>query len=333
MYTKLVWIPSLLLLLLATRMAAIIDGRGRQAFSKLSSMIPKWNWLHVLGYTNNLIITYENIRDNVKIDLTAGASSISSPEYISYCSMNSLNLPILFTETNKTSDTSILAVHKLGKRVLRKIPDTALLGALVLIASEILQREIISNKLNLPPIFQEMANTTFYELDSKLEQLSSLQWNVDPFMQAEIENLQTQPFEVIDRFILKELLPRADKELSPLLSRLITDPAQVTELTKYIKKMIKNSNIIIHTDNNNRVSLSSIPSIPIHETTATFIEQVTVRVNEKVDSVGQNVEVAIKEWNMLISDVNKLFKSDTVKGLNEKYNGLFLSKNTTNKKE
>jgi len=95
------------------------------------------------------------------------------------------------------------------------------IGLLALISTELFQRELSKQSSSLPPIINLLANTTLLELDMKLELLSYLKWNMDPFIQAEFENLQTQPLEVLDKFIVNEVLMKIDKDFSPYLSKLI----------------------------------------------------------------------------------------------------------------
>jgi hypothetical protein len=51
---------------------------------------------------------------------------------------------------------------------------------------------------------------------------------------AQLQRLSAQPLELvdyIDQYLVRDLLPRIDKELSPFLSTLITDPAEVQNIT------------------------------------------------------------------------------------------------------
>lgn len=188
-------------------------------------------WWPVIGQA---LVRWEQLKKiQVHIDFSAGAASLSSPEMLIASPKSLLSL----ASSNSTLvETPLLLAHQLGKRVVKKLPDSALLGVLVLIASELLQREVNTKFLRLPPLVRELANSTALELDAKLEFLSSLQWDVDPFLRTEIENLQNQPLELIDKFVVNEILPRVDKELSPVLSNLIGDPRRVSLITKSIKE-------------------------------------------------------------------------------------------------
>ena len=46
--------------------------------------------------------------------------------------------------------------------------------------------------------------------------------------------------------------------------------------------------------------------------TTVFIEQMTDQVNEQVDYVGESVQEAIKDWNKIITDLNKLVKAESI---------------------
>jgi hypothetical protein len=63
---------------------------------------------------------------------------------------------------------------------------------------------------------------------------------VDPFFQAELENLQTQPLEVIDKFIVTQILPSVDKEFAPFLLKYMTgDTERVKTVTRNVKDLIE----------------------------------------------------------------------------------------------
>ena len=280
------------------------------------------DWLKVLGRIGSTLETIENMKAHMYIDFTAGAGVISASEMYQPILDGKPYFPLSKNNTI-VGQPPVLAVHQLGKKVVKTLPDSALLGVLVLIASELLQREVNTNTLKLPPVLQDIANTTILELDSKLQFLSSLQWNMDPFLQAELENLQNQPLEVIDKYIVKEFLPKIDKELSPLLSSMITDPDKVKLITNNVKDLIKVGRKILITD--------KMPTTSMAQRTTVFIEQMTdqgtysltyfhshslthslTQVNEQVDYVGESVQEAIKDWNKIITDLNKLVKAESI---------------------
>lgn len=261
------------------------------------------DWIRVLGRIGSMLEILENMKENLYIDFTAGAGAISASEMYQPILDGKPYFPLIKNSTI-AGQPPVLVVHQLGKKVVKTLPDSALLGVLVLIASELLQREVNTNSLKLPPVLQDIANTTIFELDSKLQFLSSLQWNMDPFLQAELENLQNQPLEVIDKYIVKEFLPKIDKELSPLLSSMVTDPEKVKLITNNVKDLIKIGRKILLTD--------KIPSTSMAQRTTVFIEQMTDQVNEQVDYVGESVQEAIKDWNKIITDLNKLVKAESI---------------------
>lgn len=243
--------------------------------------------------------------NNPNLDFSAGAWSISSSmisedEQIKKMNDQSNALSSIdITRSSVTKQSSLLRVHQLGKQVIKKIPDYALLGVLVLISSELLQREVNSKSSNIPVIFRDVANTTVLELDTKLELLTQLKWDFDPFIQLEIENLRTQPLEYIDRFIVGEILPKVDKELSPILSKLTTNPTQVKVITKNVKDLIQLISYLIF-----QPSYVSKIQTPLERTTSTIMES--------VDIVGQSVEDAVKEWNRIIEDLGKIVKAESI---------------------
>ena len=282
----------------------------RKYYNKLSSLpslkLKSIDWLEVISRSNDIIINIKKLKD-VKIDFTAGASSISLPSDDRI--IESYNEIMIFGNNTSVQQPPILVAHQLGKKVVRKLPSAALLGALVLISSELLQREINTKSYQLPPLLQEIANSTVFELDTKLEYLSALKWDLDPFLAAEMENLQTQPLEVIDRYIVKELLPRVDKELSPVLSNLITDPAKVKQITANIKDLLSLGSSLLLTEQASR-NQNNI-NTKINKYTNKILQQVF----EQVDVVGQYMEDSVKDWNKIINSMNQMVKTDSVLNL------------------
>lgn len=245
-----------------------------------------------------------------QIDLSAGAVTLSSPEKMLYAAQQTLIEagdplhPVGSTSgVNGLVETPLLLAHQMGKRIVKKLPDSALLGVLVLIASELLQREVNTKFLRLPPIMRELVNSTALELDTKLEFLSSLQWDVDPFLRAEIENLQNQPLEIIDKFIVTEILPRVDKELSPYLSKLTGDPRRVSLITANIKDLIQSASVVL-----------LFPGSVIEDSPPTITSTVMKSVERSVDRVGETVEEAIKDWNKIIQELGQIVKAESILG-------------------
>ena len=280
------WLP------LIGSMGVLLMGSGAGALR-----IPWWPLI-----SNTLVQLKKLEQVHVHVDFSAGASRLSSPEML-------VSEPVaMVTVVNSTSpfrETPLLLAHQMGKRMVRKLPDSALLGFLVLIASELLQREVNTKFLRLPPLVRELVNSTAVELDSKLEFLSSLQWEVDPFLRAEIENLQNQPLEIIDKFVVTEILPRVDRELSPVLSNLIGDPRRVTLITKNIKELIQSASVVLLTPS---LSSSSLNKSPSGEKST----KITQSVMKSVDIVGDAVEDAIRDWNAIILDLGNVVRAESI---------------------
>ena len=314
-------------LLVLLILISIISINSLKPLKPLKSLL-KWqslesiDWLAVISHSNNIIINIKKLK-NIKIDFTAGSSSISLPliDRIEQYNDNDINMIDIYNNNStlyyeylqqqqqQQEPQPILLVHQLGKKVVRKLPSAALLGVVVLISSELLQREINTKSYQLPPLLQEIANSTIFELDTKLEYLSSVKWDLDPFFAAEIENLQTQPLEVIDRYIVKELLPRVDKELSPVLSKLITDPTKVKKITANIKDLLNLGSSLILTEQASRNSNN------INNNINKYTNQILQQIFDQVDTVGQYMEDSIKDWNQIIDSMNRLVKADSIKNI------------------
>ena len=74
----------------------------------------------------------------------------------------------------------------------------------------------------LPTGISDLANVTLIELDSKLELFSYLQWEIDSFIKIERKNLERQPIEVIDKFIVNEVFSKVDKDIYPVIAKQLT---------------------------------------------------------------------------------------------------------------
>ena len=250
--------------------------RIKTFFSKVKTSIKTANWLKVFSKIDHNLNNLNVLRKRLKFDIAAGYSSISSPEETEP-DINYLLADIMDEKLGPKSP--VLWAHQVGKRVVRKVPDTALLGVLVLIASELLRRGVNSNSETLPPLIREFANATIIELDLKLEMLSSLEWKIDPFLKAELENLQTQPLEVIDKFIVNSILPSVDKDFAPfLLKYMVGDTKKVKTITQSLKDLIQLSMVLL--EGTGTGSFQGPTSLD--RTTSTIIEQ--------VDLVGQSIE-------------------------------------------
>jgi hypothetical protein len=242
-------------------------------YSKITTKIKTANWIKVFSKMDYAIIKLNKFKKRIKIDFSAGCGAISSPDV----EVIPVLLDELLIDESLVQKSPVLWAHQVGRKIVRKVPDTALLGVLVLIASELLKRGLNSNSDTLPPLVREFANSTIIELDAKLEKLSSLDWKVDPFFKAELENLQTQPLEVIDKFIVTSILPSVDKDFAPfLLKYMVGDTKRVKTITQSLKDLIQLSLVLL--EGTGGVLYPSA----LDRTTTTIIEQ--------VDLVGQSIE-------------------------------------------
>ena len=202
----------------------------------------------------------------LSLDFTCGAYEISSPEPTRIFD-NSTVLATVRVEVAPKTGTFPVRIHQLGKSAVKRLPDHILLGTLLLISTELLKRELV-NKPTYPLALRELVDSTLRELDSKIQQLSSFNWEFDPFLRAELLRLQTQPLEVIDRYITSEILPSIDKEVAPYLMRLTKDPKSVTAGVEYVKELIQLISFVI-------VKYEQKPSL-IHKSTADIIKHLEV---------------------------------------------------------
>lgn len=180
-------------------------------YLKSKITIPSIDWLHVIGKITNVIDYISTIKLN-NIDLTAGRIYISNPElYINNTLLieqlssypNNLSKSILLPSTSSINNdmyeqkSTLLKIHQFSTKVIKKIPDNALIGALTLIGTELIKREVTKQSSLFPPIMQELANKTLLELDLKLEMITSMQYDIDPFLKLEYQRLQSQPTELM----------------------------------------------------------------------------------------------------------------------------------------
>lgn len=148
----------------------------------------------------------------LSIDLSNGAYELSTPftndttpSYLLSFGPSSMLVPrsVAAVETTAASSTSASMMQR-AKRITRtavkKIPDNVLLGLLVLIATELIKREIIL-KESYPLGMRTAAETALRELEAKIEYLAATNWALDPFIRKEFDQLQTQPLEVLDKYL------------------------------------------------------------------------------------------------------------------------------------
>ena len=131
------------------------------------------SWRLQPGPVVRAIFRLQKFADMMKIvtremDLTSGAITLSDPNgtipssssllpittddgFLSRLESNSFNEP--------TPPPAVLYLQ-LGKKAVKKIPDNALLGMLVLITTELLQRDLTTKSTILPPVIRDLANST-----------------------------------------------------------------------------------------------------------------------------------------------------------------------------
>ena len=255
----------------------------------LRSKVKTINWIAVLRTAQDTGDEFRRLKKVVKFDISAGYGSISSPIDPTDPDLDLLDVEVI------TRKSPVLWAHQVGRKYVQKVPDKALLGGLVLIASELLKRGVKNEKLILSPRVREIANMTSAELDSKLEMLSSLEWKVDPFLKGEYDNLQSQPLEVIDRFIVTSILPNVEKELTPFMNSMVGDTDKVKVAVQNLKDAIKGSMVLLEKTANENIQTLAPPVIALslqNQTTST-IDIASSNIIDKVDSVGQGVEEGI----------------------------------------
>ena len=255
----------------------------------LRSKVKTINWIAVLRTAQDTGDEFRRLKKVIKFDISAGYGSISSPIDPTDPDLDLLDVEVI------TRKSPVLWAHQVGRKYVQKVPDKALLGGLVLIASELLKRGVKNEKLILSPRVREIANMTSAELDTKLEMLSSLEWKVDPFLKGEYDNLQSQPLEVIDRFIVTSILPNVEKELTPFMKSMVGDTDKVKVAVQNLKDAIKGSMVLLEKTANENIQTLAPPVIALslqNQTTST-IDNASSNIIDKVDSVGQGVEEGI----------------------------------------
>jgi len=139
----------------------------------------------------------------------------------------------------------LLKVHQVTAKLLRKVPDYALIGAFTLIVTELLKREVAKQLIVLPPKMQEFMNKTMVELDTKLETITSLQFDIDPFLKSEYDKLQAQPIEIIDKFITTDIIKRVETDFPPLLKKFLRDDKTIYLITQKVLELVRLVSIVL----------------------------------------------------------------------------------------
>jgi len=244
---------------------------------RLRSIIPKRDvfqsisviWMHRWSSIRHRLDVTVLIIPLRRIDLTAGSIYMSHPElyYTTTIDCNHtaasiqsglLYLIPLFNRDSSSSiqdprlapqssyrSTALLKVHQVSAKLLRKVPDYALIGAFTLIVTELLKREVAKQLIVLPPKMQEFMNKTMVELDTKLETITSLQFDIDPFLKSEYDKLQAQPIEIIDKFITTDIIKRVETDFPPLLKKFLRDDKTIYLITQKVLELVRLVSIVL----------------------------------------------------------------------------------------
>jgi len=237
-----------------------------------------------------------------KPDFSAGAGSLSCPEL-----SNTYEEVIIPFPPNPPQ----VKAQQLAKKAIRKLPDAFLIGFLILMSTELMQRTVASEEINIPPLVKEIANTTINELNFKLDQLSHYHWNMEPFLKSELESLQSLPFEAIDKYIVNEILPKIDKDIYPVISKFVGDPEQVSSITRQLKSLLEMFIMLLI---NNEVKDAKNP----------LDRPSFTKLLNHIDQMGSDMEKVVRDWNRVIEDVGKVLKVGSI------YDIYGTFKNTTN---
>lgn len=262
----------------------------------------------------------------IDLDFSAGTVALSSPPDelpLSAYLSNDMNV-----SSDQTPSAAVLYLQ-MGKRAIKRVPDGALLGMLVLISTELLQREVSTKSPMLPPLVRDLANSTLEELDQKLELLSRLEWRVDPFIQSELGSLRIQPIDAFERYISSEILPWVDIEGSSFLSRFVSDPEQVKALVQSMKDIIKL--ILLSTQNDantvdtgfqrrewervlrsiGSVLLKTIQSQPIEAIDRFLLNDVLPQIDIQLSPLLSNLIADPAQVNVVVKNIKDLVKLGT----------------------
>lgn len=292
------------------------------AFSLLVLKGDGWNipWWRLTGKVLLAIDRFKIITSEHPIDFSAGAVQLSNPDKDTHPLVAMRKKRVNGTEIDAPDDDynkpQLLLAHQMGKKVVKNLPDAALLGVMVLILSELLQRETKTNFVRLPPVLRAIVNETAEELDTKLEYLSSMQWSVEPFLRTELENLQKQPLELLDKYIVTDILPRVDKEISPVLNSLVGDPKTVSQITQNIKDLIQvTSVVLVQSSDKNDWSWEDFIGLrekKREEEKKSPLDQTTATILDGVDSIGDLAEKGIEAWNDILFSLKQSTKRKSV---------------------
>jgi hypothetical protein len=264
----------------------------------------------------------------MEVDLSAGAVALSSRVHghdrqTSMTSFLDTNASLLQELSPQQTPPPAVLYLQMGKRAVKKIPDGALLGLLVVISTELLQREVSTKSPLLPPLVRELANSTLGELDQKLEVLSRLEWRVDPFIQSELGNLRMQPMGALERYVSSEVLPWVESEGTILLSKFLNDRDQVRVLVQSAQEIIrllllslqKNPSEGFPRQEWDRVVetigstlLNTIRSQPIEAIDRFMLNDVLPQIDNQLSPILSNLIADPAQVNVVVNNIKDLVK-------------------------
>lgn len=266
-----------------------------------------------------------------RIDLTAGSIYMSHPElYYTTTSTTGSNhtatsiqsgllylLPMFNRDSRSGSSSSsiqdprlayrssaILKVHQVSAKLLRKVPDYALIGAFTLIITELLKREVAKQLIVLPPKMQEFMNKTMIELDTKLETITSLQFDIDPFLKSEYDKLQAQPIEIIDKFITTDIIKRVETDFPPLLKKFLRDDKTIYLITQKVLELVRLVSIVLLRPGT--LSVTGRDAITTTTTSTTIITSTTAFTSTTSNQSSNKMKVVRYPFmkSLMLSDSN-----------------------------
>lgn len=310
---------------------------------RLRSIIPKKDalqsisliWMHRWNSIRHRLDVTVLIIPFRRIDLTAGSIYMSHPELYYTTTTTDSNytaasmqsgllylLPMFNRDSRSSSSSSIqdsrlasqsssyrssalLKVHQVSAKLLRKVPDYALIGAFTLIITELLKREVAKQLIVLPPKMQEFMNKTMIELDTKLETITSLQFDIDPFLKSEYDKLQAQPIEIIDKFITTDIIKRVETDFPPLLKKFLRDDKTIYLITLKVLELVRLVSIVLLRPG----TLSSIngrDAITTSTTTIITTTTTTTAFTSTTTTPNQSMKVARYPFmkNLMLSNGN-----------------------------
>eukprot|EP00981_Chlorochromonas_danica_P003242 scaffold633_cov288-Ochromonas_danica.AAC.77 len=122
--------------------------------------------------------------------------------------------------------------QRLSRTMLRRLPDPVVQGALLLLGTEVLQRELLKQAHTFPPFVQAVTKKTLVELEAKLDLLAALGWDLQPFVEQEYDDL-------LERVVVGELDQRLERVFEPWLRQWLKDPLQAKEIILWLRQALR----------------------------------------------------------------------------------------------